>query len=52
MSVITCAKLQYGTTVVTDPKKEQAGLAALVEDIPIVLFDTAAGINNIYAVRW
>lgn len=44
MSAITFAELQYGVTVAADPKQEQATLATLVEDIPVVPFDAAAGV--------
>lgn len=44
MSAITYAELQYGASVAADPKREQATLAALVEDIPVVPFNAAAGV--------
>ena len=43
MSAITFAELEYGVAVSASPKKERANLAALVEDIPVAPFDTAAG---------
>lgn len=43
MSAITYAELSYGVAVCADPGREQANLAALVEDIPVLPFDTAAG---------
>jgi tRNA(fMet)-specific endonuclease VapC len=43
MSAITYAELEYGVAVSTNPKRERKNLAALVEDIPVVPFDGAAG---------
>lgn len=42
MSAITYAELEYGAAVSADPAREQANLAALTEDIPVVAFDAAA----------
>lgn len=44
MSAITFAELEFGVTVSADPEREQANLAALVEDIPVVPFDAPAGV--------
>ena len=44
MSAITYAELEYGAAVSADPAREQANLAALTEDIPVVVFDAAAGV--------
>ena len=44
MSAITYAELEYGAAVSADPAREQANLAALTEDIPVVAFDSAAGV--------
>ncbi|MFN7370213.1 MAG: type II toxin-antitoxin system VapC family toxin [Burkholderiales bacterium] len=44
MSAITYAELEYGAAVSADPAREQANLAALTEDIPVVAFDAAAGV--------
>lgn len=43
MSAITYAELQFGVEVAANPKRERANLARLVEDIPVMPFDTAAG---------
>lgn len=43
MSAITYAELEYGVAVSANPEQEQSNLASLVEDIPIVPFDGAAG---------
>lgn len=43
MSAITYTELEYGVAVSADPEFERANLAALVEDIPVVDFDAAAG---------
>jgi tRNA(fMet)-specific endonuclease VapC len=44
MSAITYAELEYGAAVSAGPAREQANLAALTEDIPVVAFDAAAGV--------
>lgn len=44
MSAITYAELEYGVAVCADPEREKANLAALIEDIPVVAFDAAAGV--------
>jgi tRNA(fMet)-specific endonuclease VapC len=43
MSAITYAELEYGVSVAVDPVREQANLASLIEDIPVMSFDDAAG---------
>jgi tRNA(fMet)-specific endonuclease VapC len=43
MSAISYAELEYGVAAAADPELERANLAALVEDIPVVGFDAAAG---------
>jgi tRNA(fMet)-specific endonuclease VapC len=43
MSAITYAELEYGVAVSANPKREKANLAALIDDIPVAPFDTAAG---------
>lgn len=44
MSAITYAELQYGASVAADPEREQVNLAELIEDIPVMPFDTSAAI--------
>lgn len=44
MSAITYAELEYGVAVCADPEREKANLTALIEDIPVVAFDAAAGV--------
>jgi tRNA(fMet)-specific endonuclease VapC len=44
ISAITYAELEYGVSVSENPERERANLAALVEDIPVVPFDAAAGV--------
>ena len=44
MSAITYAELEYGLAASTDPKREGANLAGLVEDILVIAFDGAAAI--------
>lgn len=44
MSAITYAELEYGAAVATDPQRERANLAALIEDIPVAAFDARAGV--------
>jgi tRNA(fMet)-specific endonuclease VapC len=43
MSAITYAELEYGVAVSANPSRERDNLASLIEDIPVVSFDTAAG---------
>lgn len=43
MSAITYAELAYGVAAAADPQRAQAALADLIEDIPVLPFDTAAG---------
>lgn len=43
MSAITYAELAYGVAVSVDPAREHANLATLIEDIPVLPFDVAAG---------
>lgn len=43
MSAITYAELQYGVAVAKDPARETGNLQALVEMIPVLPFDMAAG---------
>lgn len=42
MSAITYAELEYGVTVSAHPARERQHLAALIEDIPVAPFDSAA----------
>ena len=42
MSAITFAELEYGVTVSASRARERRNLAALVEDIPVQPFDSAA----------
>jgi tRNA(fMet)-specific endonuclease VapC len=42
MSAITFAELEYGVTVSENSARERRNLVALVEDIPVAPFDTAA----------
>jgi tRNA(fMet)-specific endonuclease VapC len=42
MSAITYAELEYGVATSTDPQRQGVNLAALVEDIAVVAFDSAA----------
>ncbi len=44
MSAITHAELRYGVACAGDPAREARNLDALVELIPVLPFDTAAGI--------
>ena len=44
MSAITYAELEYGVTTSTDPRQENVNLLALIEEIPVVVFDGAAAI--------
>ena len=43
MSAITYAELEYGVSVTGLPR-DQASLAALIEDIPVAAFDAAAAV--------
>lgn len=43
MSSITYAELAYGVAVSANPKREKINLASLIEDIPVIPFDSAAG---------
>jgi tRNA(fMet)-specific endonuclease VapC len=43
MSAITYAELRFGVAACANPAREQAHLAALIEDIPVAPFDAAAG---------
>jgi tRNA(fMet)-specific endonuclease VapC len=42
ISAITYAELEYGVSVSSNPARERRNLAALIEDIPVMPFDTAA----------
>ncbi|SEA59590.1 type II toxin-antitoxin system VapC family toxin [Paraburkholderia sartisoli] len=42
MSAVTYAELEYGVTVSENRARERRNLAALIEDIPVVVFDAAA----------
>jgi tRNA(fMet)-specific endonuclease VapC len=44
MSSITYAELEYGVAASQNPEQERINLASLVEDIPVLSFDAAAGI--------
>lgn len=44
MSSITYAELEYGVVASDNPGKERINLASLVEDIPVIPFDAAAGV--------
>lgn len=43
MSAITHAELAHGVAAAADPEAAQAALADLIEDIPVLPFDAAAG---------
>lgn len=43
MSAITYAELQYGVATAKDPQRESGNLQSLIELIPVLPFDTAAG---------
>jgi tRNA(fMet)-specific endonuclease VapC len=43
ISAITYAELVYGVAVSADPEREHTNLASLIEDIPVLPFDLAAG---------
>ena len=45
MSAITYAELQDGVAVARNSKRERRNLTALVEDIPVAPFDTAAALS-------
>lgn len=45
MSAITFAELEYGVVVSANPEQERINLANLVEDIPVMPFDAAAGLT-------
>ncbi|CBW76717.1 VIRULENCE-ASSOCIATED PROTEIN C (plasmid) [Mycetohabitans rhizoxinica HKI 454] len=42
MSAVTYAELEYGVVVSANRTRERRNLAALIEDIPVAPFDTAA----------
>lgn len=44
MSAITFAELQYGVAISADPARERDNLASLIEDIPVIPFDTDAAL--------
>ncbi|MBK1695370.1 VapC toxin family PIN domain ribonuclease [Chromatium weissei] len=44
MSAITYAELMYGVAVSTNPQRESEHLAALIQDIPVLPFNAAAGV--------
>ena len=44
MSAVTYAELAYGVAVASYPQREGKNLAGLIEDIPVVPFDAAAGV--------
>ncbi len=44
MSSITYAELEYGVAASRNPEQERINLAGLVEDIPVMPFDAAAGV--------
>lgn len=44
ISAITHAELQYGVLSASDPERERAHLASLIEDIPVEPFDIAAAL--------
>jgi tRNA(fMet)-specific endonuclease VapC len=43
MSAITFAELEYGVAASPNPKRQRKNLANLIEDIPVMPFDDAAG---------
>ena len=45
MSSITYAELAYGVAMSAKPEQEAINLASLVEDIPAIPFDSAAGVE-------
>lgn len=44
MSAITFSELQYGVAVSADPARARDNLASLIEDIPVMPFDTDAAL--------
>jgi tRNA(fMet)-specific endonuclease VapC len=44
MSAITYAELEYGVAATANPYQERINLTSLIEDIPVVPFDGAAGV--------
>ncbi|WP_321843397.1 type II toxin-antitoxin system VapC family toxin [Paraburkholderia bannensis] len=44
MSAITFAELEFGVTMSANRAREQRNLAALIEDIPVAPFDSAAAV--------
>lgn len=44
MSSITYAELEYGVAASQNPEMERTNLLGLVEDIPVIPFDAAAGV--------
>ncbi|WP_416399420.1 type II toxin-antitoxin system VapC family toxin [Allohahella sp. A8] len=44
ISAVTYAELEYGVAASQNPVREQASLKSLIEDIPVVPFDLAAGL--------
>lgn len=44
MSAITYAELEYGVSVAAHPERERIHLDNLIEDIPVLPFDVAAGV--------
>ncbi|PQJ95693.1 type II toxin-antitoxin system VapC family toxin [Chromatium okenii] len=44
MSAITYAELMYGVAVSTNPQRDSEHLAALIQDIPVLPFNAAAGV--------
>ncbi len=44
MSAITFAELEYGVSVAAHPEREKVHLLSLIEDIPVLPFDTDAAI--------
>lgn len=44
ISAITYAELEYGVAVSDNPVREHANLLSLIEDIPVMPFDSAAGV--------
>lgn len=44
MSAITYAELEYGAAAASNPNRERANLASLIEDIPVVPFDGDAAV--------
>ncbi|WP_322094395.1 type II toxin-antitoxin system VapC family toxin [Paraburkholderia bannensis] len=44
MSAITFAELKFGVTMSANRAREQRNLAALIEDIPVAPFDSAAAV--------